>query len=147
MISAHSAMKCSHRIRVSFAGFEIDRRSTSTAASDGQTQKLADWSGKFFWRDRWAPFDDLRRIEVSLGFRSVRVASQIATYLAVRELDVFIFNAVFHIAAANSCTYKSQAKALSLLAKGRTSTDRHQGRARLFEQRGLVLVPAHVKPF
>src|SRR6266481_3680552 len=37
-VAEHSAMKCPHRIRVSRAGFEIDRRSTSTAACDGQTQ-------------------------------------------------------------------------------------------------------------
>jgi hypothetical protein len=103
-------MKCPHRIRVSRAGFEIDRRSTSTAACDGQTQKLADWSGKFFWRDLWALFDNVRRIELSLGFRSVRVASQIATDLAVRELVVFISNAVIHLSGSSSCIYKSQAK-------------------------------------
>src|SRR5229473_3720194 len=72
-IAEHSAMKCPHRIRVSPAGFEIDRGSTCPATCDHQTQKLADWSGKFFWR-------------LSLWFRSVRVDSQIATDLAVREL-------------------------------------------------------------
>lgn len=100
-IAEHSAMKCPHRIRVSPAGFEIDRGSTCPATCDHQTQKLADWSGKFFWRHIWALFDNVHCIELSLRFPSVRVASQIATDLAVCESVVVIFNEVLHFSAAN----------------------------------------------
>ena len=90
-ITEHSAVKCSHRIRVSSAGFEIDRGSTGTAARDHQTQKLADRSGKLFRRYIWGLFDDVRCIELDLRFRRVRVASQIAIDLAVCELLFVIF--------------------------------------------------------
>jgi hypothetical protein len=100
-------MKRSHRIRVSSVGFEINRGSTGTAACDHQTQKLADWSGKFSWRHLWALFDDVHRIELSLRFRSVRVGSQIATDLAARELVFAIFNEVIDFPTASACIYKS----------------------------------------
>src|ERR1700722_12562337 len=100
-------MKCPGRVRVPRAGFELDCGSTSTAARDPQAQKLADWSGKFCRCRIWALSDDIHRIELSLRFRSVRVASQIATDLAVRELDVVIFNKVIHFSAVSSCIYKS----------------------------------------
>jgi hypothetical protein len=61
-IAEHSAMKRLHRIRVSPASFEIDRGSTCLATCDHQTQKLADWSGKFFWRHIWALFAAARKI-------------------------------------------------------------------------------------
>src|SRR5260370_21223783 len=93
-------MKCPHRIRVSSAGFELDRGSTGPATCDHQTQKAADWSGKFFWRNIRALFDNLHRIKVSLRFRTIRVPSQIATDLAVRELVVVIFNTVIHFSVA-----------------------------------------------
>jgi hypothetical protein len=94
------------------AGFEFDRGSTCPATCDHQTQKLADWSVKFFWRHILALFDNGHRIELSLRFRSVRVDSQIATDLAVRELAVVIFNDVVHVSAAGSCIYKSRAKTI-----------------------------------
>src|SRR5712672_3686890 len=85
-------MKCSHRIRVSRACFEFDRGSTCAATYDRQTEKLADWSGQFFRRHI-----------------CVRIVSQIATDLAVRELVVVNFNNVIHFSAVDSCIYKSRA--------------------------------------
>ena len=64
-------MKSPRRICVSFGGFEFDRGSTGAVAYDFQTQKLADWSGKFAWRQIRAPFDNLNRIELSLRLRRV----------------------------------------------------------------------------
>ena len=48
-IAEHSAVKRPHRIRVSPAGFEFDRGSTTATSCDRETQKLTDRSGKFFW--------------------------------------------------------------------------------------------------
>jgi hypothetical protein len=95
-IAEHSAMKRAHRIRIPLAGFEFDRSSTGTASCDHQTQEPADWSGKFFWRRIWARFDNVHRIELSLCFRRVRVDSQVATDLSVRELVFVGFNNVIH---------------------------------------------------
>jgi len=81
-IAEHSAMKRPHRIRVSRACFEFDRGSTCAATYDRQTEKLADWSGQFFRRHI-----------------CVRIVSQIATDLAVRELVVVNFNDVIHFSA------------------------------------------------
>jgi hypothetical protein len=100
-------MKRPHRIRVSSAGFEFNRGSTSASARDGQTQKLADWSGKFFLRRTWVLLDNVNRIELSLRFRSVRVFSQIASDLAIRELVVVIFSEVIHFSSDSACIYKS----------------------------------------
>jgi hypothetical protein len=67
-------------------------------------------------------FDDVYRIELSLRFPRLRVNSQIATDLAVRESVVVIFDDVIHFSTASSCIYKSRAKkSLGLFAKGRTS--------------------------
>jgi hypothetical protein len=95
-------MKCSHRIRVSSAGFEIDLGSTGTAACDPQTQKLADWRGKSFWRHIRALFDDVRCSELGFRFRRVRLSSQIATDLAVCEWGYVIFNEVIQFSTAES---------------------------------------------
>ena len=95
-IAEHSAMKCPHRVRVSRAGFKLDDGSPLPLTYDHQTQKLADRSGKFFWRHIWELFDNVP-IELSLRFRSVRVASQIATELAIREsVSVVVFDGILH---------------------------------------------------
>jgi hypothetical protein len=65
------------------------------------------WSGQFFWRHIWVLFENVYRIKLNLGFRSVRVNSQAATAFAVCDLVfVVIFNDVVHFSTASTCTYK-----------------------------------------
>jgi hypothetical protein len=62
------------------------------------------WSEKFFW-----PFHNVHRF-LSLRFRTIRVDSQIATDLAVREFAfVAMFNDVVHYSALDTCIYKIRA--------------------------------------
>ncbi len=71
------------------------------------------WSGKFFWRHIWALFDNVYRIKLNLGFRSVRVNSRIATDFADRELAfVVTINDTVHYSAVNSCIYKTRTKTI-----------------------------------
>jgi hypothetical protein len=79
---------------------QIRPGSTRTTADDRQTQKPADRSGEFLWRHILALFENIHGIELRLRFRGVRVASQIATDLAVCELVFVLFNGIIHFSAA-----------------------------------------------
>ena len=63
------------------------------------------WSGEFFWL-----FHNVHRF-LSLRFRKIRVDSQIATDLAVREFAfVAMFNDVVHYSTLDTCIYKIRAQ-------------------------------------